>query len=113
MISQFHLIIFAFRLLPRDAEAHFFIGRPQLMEFLCWLDYANSLAKECTVPEMVKTLAEYIRIDLFEMSIEPMVSVLDINIAGFTLVLMARIIKQIDAKEFCDGNYHDHFCSQK
>lgn len=113
MISQFHLNLFAFRLLPRDAEAHFFIGRPQLMEFLCWLDYANSLAKECTVPEMVKTLAEYIRIDLFEMSIEPMVSVLDINIAGFTLVLMARIIKQIDAKEFCDGNYHDHFCSQK
>lgn len=79
------------------------------MEFLCWLDYANSLAKECTVPEIVKQLAEYIRIDLFEMSIEPMVSVLDINIAGFMLVLTARIIKQIDAKEFCDGNYDDQF----
>lgn len=62
---------------------------------------------------MVKQLAEYIRIDLFEMSIEPMVSVLDINIAGFMLVLMARIIKQIDAKEFCDGNYDDHSIVRK
>lgn len=73
------------------------------MEFLCWLDYANSLAKECCVPEIVRLLAEYIRIDLFEMSIEPMISILDINIAGFMLILMAKIIRQIDANEFCDG----------
>lgn len=73
------------------------------MEFICWLDYANSLAKECCIPEIVQRLAENIRMDLFEMSIEPMISVLDMNIAGFMLVLVAKIIKQIDAKEFCDG----------
>lgn len=89
--------------MPRDAEAQYFIGRPQLMEFLCWLDYANSLAKECLVPDVVRRLAENIRVDLFEMSIEPMISVLDTNIAGFMLVLTAKIVKQITAKEFCDG----------
>lgn len=73
------------------------------MEFICWLDYANSLAKECCIPEIVQRLAENIRIDLFEMSIEPMISVLDMNIAGFMLVLVAKIVKQIDANEFCDG----------
>lgn len=92
-----------FRLLPRDSEAQYFIGKPQLMEFLCWLDYANRLAKECCVPEIVRRLAENIRIDLFELSIEPMISILDINIVGFMLVLMAKIIRQIDAPEFCDG----------
>lgn len=92
-----------YRLLPRDADAHYFIGKPQLMEFLCWLDYTNSLMKECCVPEINRRLAENIRIDLFEMSIEPMISILDMNIAGFMLVLMAKIVKQIDAKEFCDG----------
>lgn len=76
------------------------------MEFLCWLDYANRLAKECPVPEIVRRLAENIRIDLFEMSIEPMISILDINIVGFMLVLMAKIVRQIDAPEFCDGEYH-------
>lgn len=73
------------------------------MEFLCWLDYANRLAKECHVPEIGRRLAENIRIDLFEMSIEPMISILDINIVGFMLVLMAKIVRQIDAPEFCDG----------
>lgn len=90
-------------MLPRDSEAQYFIGKPQLMEFLCWLDYANRLAKECCVPEIVKHLAENVRIDLFEMSIEPMISILDINIVGFMLVLMAKIIRQIDAPAFSDG----------
>lgn len=90
-------------MLPRDSEAQYFIGKPQLMEFLCWLDYANRLAKECCVPDIVKHLAENVRIDLFEMSIEPMISILDINIVGFMLVLMAKIIRQIDAPAFSDG----------
>lgn len=73
------------------------------MEFLCWLDYANRLARECSVPEIVRRLAENIRVDLFELSIEPMISILDINIVGFMLVLLAKIIRQIDATEFSDG----------
>lgn len=103
---DFDFFIFFYSLLPRDEEAQFFIGRPQLMEFLCWLDYANNLSKECLVPKIVQNLAENIRVDLFEMSIEPMISVLDTNIAAFMLVLMAKIIKHIDAKEFCDGKRH-------
>lgn len=94
-----------YRLLPRDADAQNFIGRAQLMDFLCWLDYINCLAKECCVPEIIKQLAENIRIDLFELSIEPIVTVLDINVAGFMLVLMAKIIKQIDSKKICDGKW--------
>lgn len=98
-------ILFPISLLPRDNEAQYFIGKPQLIEFLCWLDYTNRCAKECHVPEIARRLAENIRIDLFEMSIEPMISILDINIVGFMLVLMAKIIRQIDAPEFCDGEY--------
>lgn len=94
------------RLLPRDAEAQYFIGKPQLMEFLCWFDYANRLAKECCVPEIVQHLAENIRVDLFEMSIEPMISILDISIVGFMLVLMAKIIRQIDAPAFSEGKIY-------
>lgn len=41
--------------------------------------------------------------DLFELSIEPMISILDINIVGFMLVLMAKIIRQIDAPAFSEG----------
>lgn len=69
------------------------------MEFLCWLDYCNCLAKECNVPGIVSRFAENIRVDMFEMSIEPMITVLDINAAGFMLVLTAKIIRQIDSKE--------------
>lgn len=72
------------------------------MEFLCWLDYCNCLAKECHVPGIVCLLAENIRVDMFEMSIEPMITVLDINAAGFMLVLTAKIIRQIDSKEMRD-----------
>lgn len=76
------------------------------MDFLSWLDFANKLARECHVPEIARRLAENIRIDLFEMSIEPMISILDINIVGFMLVLMAKIVRQIDAPEFGDGEYN-------
>lgn len=72
------------------------------MEFLCWLDYCNCLAKECNVSAIVCQLAENIRVDMFEMSIEPMITVLDINAAGFMLVLTAKIIRQIDSKEMRD-----------
>lgn len=88
--------------MPRDADAPYFVGRPQLMEFLCWLDYCNCLANECNVPEIVGRLAENIRVDMFEMCIEPMITVLDINAAGFMLVLTAKIIKHIDSKEIRD-----------
>lgn len=36
------------------------------------------------------------------MSIEPMITVLDINAAGFMLVLMAKIVKQIDSVVLSD-----------
>lgn len=98
----FFCLLHVHRLLPRDADAAYFIGRPQLMEFLCWLDYCNCLAKECNVPGIVCGLAENIRVDMFEMSIEPMITVLDINAAGFMLVLTAKIIRQIDSKEMRD-----------
>lgn len=96
------LLFCVHRLLPRDADAPYFIGRPQLMELLCWLDYCNCLAKECSVPGIVCLLAENIRVDMFEMSIEPMITVVDINAAGFMLVLTAKIIRQIDSKEIRD-----------
>ncbi|XP_031629620.1 protein FAM160B1-like isoform X2 [Contarinia nasturtii] len=89
-------------LLPRDSEAQYFIGKPQLMEFLCWLDYANRVAKECGVSEIVQHLAENFRVNLFELSIEPMISILDTSIVGFMLVLMAKIIRQTDAPIFND-----------
>lgn len=72
------------------------------MEFLCWLDYSNCIIKECCTPKIASRLAENIRVDLFELSIEPMITVLDINAAGFMLVLMAKIIKQIDAVVLSD-----------
>lgn len=77
------------------------------MDFLCWLDYANCVASECSSKEFVNYLAANIRGDLFEASIEPMISVLDINAAGFTLVLTAKMIKQISAREICDGKYFE------
>lgn len=101
-LFEFDLSVSNFSLLPRDEDAQYFIGRPQLMEFLCWLDYSNCIAKECFVPKIVQRLAENIRVDLFELSIEPMITVLDINAAGFMLVLTAKIIKQIDAKVLSD-----------
>lgn len=73
------------------------------MDFLSWLDYTNCVANECFSKEIIHYLAANIRMDLFESIIEPMISVLDINTAGFALVLTAKIIKQSDPKEICDG----------
>lgn len=76
-----------------------FIGRGQLNEFLCWLDYSNCLSIECT--QMAADLCYNIRKALLEDVVEP--SMLDMN-ATFMLVLAAKIIRQLESKSFSDGN---------
>lgn len=92
-----------FRLLPRDTEIEKFIGRPQLTEFLCWLDYANCVAKECADTAIAIKLAEQLRFHLFESSIEP--AIIEPNFTAFALVLAAKVINKIDAKFICDREY--------
>lgn len=88
------------RLLPRDAETQHFIGRPQLTEFLCWLDYANCVAKECSSILIAARLADKLRFHLFESSIEP--AMLEPHSTAFALVLASKVINKIDAREICD-----------
>lgn len=83
---------------PRDGNVPHFIGRGQLNEFLCWLDYANCLSIECV--ELSTYLCPNLRIHLLEDVVEP--SLLDSN-AFFMLVLTSKIIRQIDSKMFSDG----------
>lgn len=84
---------------PRDGNETHFIGRGQLNELLCWLDYANCLSNECL--ELSTYLCPNLRIYLLEDVVEP--SLLDNN-AFFMLVLASKIIRQIDSKLFSDGN---------
>lgn len=101
-------IPFFFRLLPRDTEIENFIGRPQLTEFLCWLDYTNCVAKECADTAIAIKLAEQLRFHLFESSIEP--AIIEPNFTAFALVLASKVINKIDAKFICDREY---ICSYK
>lgn len=80
-------------LIPRDSEQEHFIGRYQLFNFLCWLDYLDCLARECTGLHVY--LAENLRKTFFEDIIEP--AMLDIN-APFMTVLAAKIIRQFHSK---------------
>lgn len=85
-------------LVPRDMNAPHFVGRGQLNEFLCWLDYTNCLASECN--EMGRYICAHVREELLENIVEP--AMLDMN-AQFMLVLAAKIVKQLDSKAFSDG----------
>lgn len=82
---------------PRDGNVSRFIGKGQLNEFLCWLDYANCLSNECG--ELSTYLCPSLRMNLLEDVVEP--SLLDDN-AFFMLVLASKIIRQIDSKLFSD-----------
>lgn len=84
--------------MPRDINAPHFIGRAQLNEFLCWLDYSNCLSLECG--EMAHNICAHIREELLENIVEP--AMLDIN-AQFMLVLAAKIVKQLDSAAFSHG----------
>lgn len=85
-------------MVPRDSDATQFIGREQLNEFLCWLDYSNCLSLECSA--MAGDLCEYVRKTMLENIVEP--SMLDIN-APFMLVLAAKIVRQLDSKSYSEG----------
>lgn len=85
-------------MIPRDVNVQHFIGREQLNEFLCWLDYSNCLVNECY--EMSYVLCEQIRINLLETVIEP--GMIDTT-AQFMLILVSKIIRQLDSKVFSDG----------
>lgn len=83
--------------MPRDADqpSHF-VGRAQLNEFLGWLDYTNCLAQEACAT-MAGELCRQVRRRLLEPVIEP--HLLDEN-AAFALVLLAKIVHQLDARQF-------------
>lgn len=85
-------------LIPRDAEQQHYIGRYQLQSFLCWLDYCDCLAKECS--QMPPEYGEMIRQQLFEGYVEP--CLLDIN-ASFMLVLTSKIVKQLQSNILLNG----------
>uniref|UniRef100_A0A7G3AP34 FHF complex subunit HOOK-interacting protein C-terminal domain-containing protein n=1 Tax=Lutzomyia longipalpis TaxID=7200 RepID=A0A7G3AP34_LUTLO len=80
---------------PRDSDAPEFIGRPQLVEFLAWLDYADCVSKECE--NLHPHLGDKFRNLVLEYYIEP--SLLDAN-APFMLLLMAKIVRQIHSPAF-------------
>ncbi|XP_059610454.1 FHF complex subunit HOOK interacting protein 2A-like [Phlebotomus argentipes] len=79
----------------RDSDVPEFIGRPQLVEFLAWLDYADCVAKECE--NLHPNMSEKFRSLILENAIEPYL--LDAN-AAFTLLLTAKIVRQIHSAAF-------------
>lgn len=85
-------------LIPRDTEADYFVGRYQLFEFLCWLDYSDCLARECTSLQSI--LKDKLRKDLLEMYVEP--GMLDVH-AAFMTVMAAKIVRQLRSSLFQDG----------
>ncbi|XP_053697178.1 FHF complex subunit HOOK interacting protein 2A-like [Sabethes cyaneus] len=84
-------------LFPKDSEQPHFIGRYQLTSFLCWLDYADCLMKEC--PALAKELGELIRHQLLINYIEP--GLMGVY-APFMLVLTAKIIKKTQSRALLD-----------
>lgn len=86
------------RLVPRDTDVPHFVGRGQLNEFLCWLDYSNCISMEC--PEMCIDLCYHVRKSLLEGIVEP--AMLDMN-ASFMLVLAAKIVRQLESRSYSDG----------
>ncbi|GAB0097416.1 protein FAM160B1-like [Sergentomyia squamirostris] len=80
---------------PRDSDTVDFIGRPQLVEFFAWLDYADCVAKECDC--LHPNLSDKFRSLVLQGVLEP--SLLDTNVA-FMLLLTAKIIRQIHSVAF-------------
>lgn len=89
--------VISWGLFPRDSETQHFIGRGQLCEFLCWLDYADCLSKECKL--LFPYFGEMFRSHLLEATIEP--AMLDEN-ASFMAILTAKIIKMIQSSVLSD-----------
>lgn len=94
------LLFFCSSLLPRDTETINYVGRSQLTEFLCWLDYANCVAKECASHAIAVKLADRLRFYLFENAVEP--SMVEPSCTAFALVLASKVINHIDARVICD-----------
>lgn len=94
--------------MPHDSDSINFIGRHELIEFLCWIDYADCLSRECE--QITVHIAEKLRKLFLENVIEP--SLLDIN-ASFTLVLTAKIIKQFKSNVIMDGEIQIYFVADK
>lgn len=92
-------------LLPRDTDTVNYIGRSQLTEFLCWLDYANCVAKECASHAIAVKLADRLRCHLFENAIEPLM--IEPNYTAFALVFASKVINSIDARVICDRKYFE------
>lgn len=82
--------IVSWGLFPKDDEQHHFIGRYQLTSFLCWLDFADCLAREnLGVADLMGML---FREHVLEKIVEP--NLLEIC-APFGLVMTTKIIKQM------------------
>lgn len=84
-------------LIPRESEQHNFIGRAQLHEFLCWMDYTDCVARECVKLQM---LGPKFRSEFLVGAIEPALIAID---TPFMLVLMSKVIKQLRSIYLMDG----------
>lgn len=87
----------AWGLIPRDSEYNHFVGRAQLHDFLCWLDYANCVARECI---QLTNLGYKFRNDFLLGTIEPVLISIDIP---FMLALLSKVIKQINSFVLMEG----------
>lgn len=84
-------------LFPKDIDTQHFIGRFQLTSFLCWLDFADCLAKEnLLVADMMGML---FREQVLEKIVEP--NLLEIC-APFGLVMTSKIVKQIRSESLME-----------
>lgn len=84
-------------LFPKDNDQQHFIGRYQLTSFLCWLDFADCLAKEnLLVADMMGML---FREQVLEKIVEP--NLLEIC-APFGLVMTSKIVKQIRSESLLE-----------
>lgn len=74
--------------MPKDSDCSHFVGRAQLHEFLCWLDYTNCVAREC---KQLTNLRSRFRNEFLLGVVEQTILSID---TPFMLVLASKIIKQ-------------------
>lgn len=83
-------------LFPKE-DQHPFIGRYQLTAFLCWLDFADCLAKENLL--VADILGMLFREQVLEKLVEP--NLLEIC-APFGLIMTSKIVKQIRSESLLE-----------
>lgn len=88
--------IVSWGLFPKEDQNHF-IGRFQLVSFLCWLDFADCLAKENLL--VADILGMLFREQVLEKIVEP--NLLEIC-APFGLVMTSKITKQIRSESMLE-----------